>query len=705
LRERTALEIGFRPLLDAAPDATVVVTPDGSVVAMNRRGDQLFGWSETEMVGQPLERLIPPRFQRVLEASSAGSDPSHATRDRGSRVSVFAQRRDGTEFPVEISRSPLSDDADALILVTLRDLTEWRRTQEILFREKEQATTALESIADAVMTTDQAGRIVYLNPMAERLTGWRTAEAVGLPAQTVLTFISDTTREPIEGTVARCLAEGRAVDLADGVLLLRRDGTEMNIMDSAAPIRDRNGVVTGVVMVFHDVSEKRRVSRRLSHEAAHDSLTSLVNRAEFDRRLARVLAHAHEGAAVDHALFYMDLDRFKLVNDSCGHEAGDEVLRRIAVLLGAQMRKRDTLARIGGDEFAVLLEDCSLGEAGEIAGKVLRAVEEFHFAWEGQQCTVGISIGVVPITASSGRVSAVLRAADAACYAAKEAGGNRVRIDRPQVNANPAPHTDTRSISRVSRALQDGKFHLFAQAIVPLVPDRAMRPRCEILLRLADDHGHPQPAASFLPQAERYHLMPAIDRWVVRRTIELLGTWREENPDCQLPLCSINLSNATLHDDTLIPTLRDHLAQFRLPPEALCFEVAESAALGNFAETVRFLSAIRDTGCGIALDDFGSGLNSLAYLKAMPVDFLKISGHYVRGVVDDPIYGTIVAAVNKVGRHMGIATVAGQVESEPVLSRLRSMGIGYAQGNVVSPPQPLADDDGTAFMQCVQLIA
>jgi len=696
------LEIGFRPLLDAAPDATLVLDSLGTVVALNHEAERLLGWTEPELLGQPMTRLIPPRFHRTFDTPPVVSHEPQKRQPKGTGVSLFARRRDESELPVEINRIPLGAGPHPLVLVTIRDLTEWRRAQESLFREKEQAVITLESIGDAVITTDTAGRITYLNPGAERLTGWRTSEALGLPAATILTFISDTTREPVESTVARCLQEGRAVDLADGVLLLRRDGTEVAIGDSAAPIRDRNGTTTGVVLVFHDVTEKRRVSRKLSHEAAHDALTSLVNRKEFERRLTRALGDAADTGVGEHALCYLDLDRFKLVNDTCGHAAGDDLLRQIAALLSSHMRKRDTLARLGGDEFGALLENCPLDEAVEIAETVRRAMEEFRYLWGGQSFSLGISIGVVPITPTSGRMAAVLRAADAACYIAKEAGGNRVFVDRPEPASAVSPHSETRRVPPLAQALDQERFQLYAQPIVPLLPEPPARPHCEILLRLPDERGNPQPAASFLPQAERYNLMPAIDRWVVRRTIELLGGWHREHPACELPLCSINLSATSLDDDRLVRTVREQLAQHRLPPETLCFEIAEAAALANFAQTVRFISEIRTTGCGVALDDFGHGVHSLAYLKALAVDFLKIGGHYIRGVVDDPVYGTIVAAVNQVGRLLGIATIAEEVDSEPVLNRLRTLGIGYAQGHAVAVPAPLADSEGEVAIPCVQ---
>ncbi|PYO93881.1 MAG: hypothetical protein DMD60_15125, partial [Gemmatimonadetes bacterium] len=605
----------FRQMLDAAPDAMVIVDQGGSMVAVNREAERLFGWTDAELRGEPLSRLIPQRFQQVYEALGVSDGESPGIPPKRAPVRIFARRHDGSEFPVEIHRSPLGPSEDALFLVTMRDLTEWRDVQESLFRQKEQAIVALASIADAVITTDVAGRITYLNPTAERLTGWRTTEALGQPADTVLTLVSDATHQPMESIPARCLREGRPVDLGDGVLLVRRDGTDVPIGDSAAPLRDRHGTTIGVVLVFHDVTERRRAARKLSH---------------------------------------LDLDRFKLVNDTCGHEAGDDLLRKISRLLSSRLRSRDTLARLGGDEFGVLLEYCSLTKAAEIAGKLERAIAEFRYVWGERSFSLGVSIGVVAITAASGRTADVLRAADEACYAAKDAGGNRVHVAQPEAAPGVHQQVETRRIMRLTRAVDEGQFQLYAQAIVPLAPEHPARPRCEILLRLPDEHGGVETADAFLPQAERHRLMPAIDRWVVRQTVAVLGQWHRDHPEFELPLCSINLSVSSLDDADLIPAVREYLTQHRLPPEALCFEIAEAAALGNFAQLVRLISEIRATGCGVGLDNFGNSLASFAHLKALSVDYVKIGGHYVRGVADDPVYGTLVKAVNEIGRIMGI---------------------------------------------------
>ncbi len=688
-------------LLDASPDGVVITERDGTIVAANREVERLFGWSEDELLGRSIGLMIPQRFHRVLEPESVHGSESELLPVKNTAVGLFARRRDGTEFPIEISRSPLGPGDAAPIVATIHDLTEWKRSQASLFREKEQAFVTLASIADAVVTTDTAGGITYLNPTAERLTGWRTAEALGKPLDAVFPLISDVSREPIASITTRCLSEGRAIDLGDGVLLVRRDGTEVAIGDSAAPLHDRNGVTIGVVAVFHDVTERRRVSRALTHDATHDALTGLVSRKEFERRLSRVVSRTDEAAA-EHALLYLDLDHFKPVNDTCGHEAGDDLLRRISTILGGHLRVRDTLARLGGDEFGVLLEHCSLPKAERVADGLREAIENFRYVRGEKSFSVGVSIGVVAITPGSGAPDAVLRAADAACYIAKDAGGNRVHVAQTADVPPTLQLVQSRHLARLTRALDEDQFQLYVQQIVPLGSDRPRRPRCEILLRLPDDSGGLLAANSFLPHAERHRLMPAIDRWVVQHTVALVGEWHRDHPDCALPLCSINLSASSLHDDALISTTRDYLTQHRLPPEAISFEITEAAALGDFARTVRLISEIRAVGCGVGLEDFGNGLTSFAYLKALVVDYVKISGHYVRGVADDPVYGTLVSTVNQIGRIMGLATIADDVESEVVLRKLRELEVAYAQGLGVAAPEPLVDAAGAVSLPCLR---
>jgi diguanylate cyclase (GGDEF)-like protein/PAS domain S-box-containing protein len=449
----------FHQLLDAAPDAMIVVDHQGLVTALNVEAERFLGWAEQELLGEPMMRLFPRRFHRLLESDLETNGGSPAASTTGVTLSCFAQRRDGTEFPVALARRAFGPGSEAQSLVTLRDLTQWRRAQDSRSRKNERAHATLESMGDAVITTDHAGMIKYINPAAERVTGWALEEAVEMSLDAVLPLISEATRQPVSNTAARCLEEGRSVDLEDGVLLLRRDGTEVPIGDSAAPVRDRSGTTIGVVLVLQDESEKRRVGHRLSYEATHDAMTGLVNRREFERRLARVLADL-AGAAAEHVLLSLDLDHFKLVNDTCGHEAGDDLLRRLGALLSRHMRKRDTLARLGGDEFGVILENCPLGEANRIAENIRGAIELYRFEWEGRAFSIGASIGLLPVTAKSGGMATVLRSADAACYAAKHAGGNRVHLERPGADSIELPQAKARLITQSAHAENEGCLHL-----------------------------------------------------------------------------------------------------------------------------------------------------------------------------------------------------------------------------------------------------
>jgi len=689
-------------LLDATPVAMVVVDRDGLVSAINLEAERFFGWAEQELLGEPMSRFIPTRFHPLLGADAEANGGSLAVSTKGGTISCFARRRDGSEFPVELARRPIGEGSDAQSLVTLRDLTQWRRAQETRSNNNAQARAALESIGDAVITTDASSRITFLNPFAESVTGWDAEEALGQPLDAVLPLISEASRLPIPNTSARCLAEGRAVDLEDGVLLLRRDGTEVPIGDSAAPIRDRDGAIVGVVLVIQNESEKRRVGNRLSYEASHDGLTGLFNRRECERRLARVVKDLGS-SATEQVLLCLDLDRFKVINDTCGHDAGDELLRSLGPLLSRHLRKRDTLARLGGDEFGVLLENCPLVEGERIAESLRAEIEQYRLEWAGQVFSVSASIGLIPVLPEGGGIATVLQAADAACYVAKEAGGNRVHCERLGQDSAGVSTAMARRVTRLARAVDEGHFQLYAQTIIPLQLDSPARPRFEIFLRLPDGQGQIQPAADFLPQAERHNLMPAIDRWVIRETIALLGQWHRGHPAAEMPVYSINLSGSALADAGLVPFVEQQLVAHGLPAGILCFEITETAALANLAGAVRLVSAIRAAGCEVALDDVGNGVTSLTYLKTLPVDFLKIGGQFVRSVVEDPMYGSIVSAVHMIGRSMGISTIAMQVGSESVLEKLRALGIGWAQGRAVTPPVPLTDTDGLLTMGSLQM--
>jgi diguanylate cyclase (GGDEF)-like protein/PAS domain S-box-containing protein len=567
-------------------------------------------------------------------------------------------------------------------------LTKVRQTARELFRQKEMAEITLNSIGDAVITTDAEARIENLNPVAEELTGWSTEEARGHRLDDVFRTVNGLSREPQANPIEACLRERRVVGLETNAVLIRRDGTEFVIEDSAAPIFDRDGVIVGAVMVFYDVSLMHRIPHLLSHHAAHDALTGLINRREFERRLSELLVQAKH-TQLQHAMAYLDLDQFKLVNDTCGHAVGDRLLCQITYLLKEKVRDSDTLARLGGDEFGLLLENCSLERALHITESLLETVRDFRFVWQGYSFDIGVSIGLVPISEDSVTPAEVLSEADAACFTAKEKGRNRVQVYQPGDLEMARRHGEMQWVSRLRKALDENRFRLYCQSIAPLNGDQARHG--EILLRLEDEDGSLVPPMAFLPAAERYNLMPAIDRWVIHAALAAIGEYLQQHQGQRRLLCNINLSGASLGEPGLQGHIEEQLALHRVPPETICFEITESVAIANLERAATFMHALRQKGCRFALDDFGSGLSSFAYLKTLPVDYLKIDGVFVKDVAHDPVARAMVRAIHAVGHAMGIKTVAEYVENEQILDVLRDIGVDYAQGYGIGYPRPVGE--------------
>jgi diguanylate cyclase (GGDEF)-like protein/PAS domain S-box-containing protein len=557
---------------------------------------------------------------------------------------------------------------------------------EALAEEKERAEVTLASIGDAVITTDAHGMVTYLNPVAEQLTGWSSAQAHGLPLFSVLKLVDDATGEPVHRTLEEAIRTGYLVSIDDTTMLINRHGEEYAVADCAAPIRDRDANLLGTVLVFRDISKAQELSRKLSWQASHDALTGLYNRNEFEIRLAHAIQTAKQ-TALHHALLYLDLDQFKIVNDTCGHVAGDELLRHLTVLLLEVVRDNDTLARLGGDEFAVLLENCPLAQALRIADTFRETIQDFRFAWQGKAFNIGVSIGVVPIDADTESPAQVLSAADAACYAAKEKGRNRVHVFQPDNMELARRLGEMQWVQRISHAFDENRFLLYTQAIVP-VDEHVDRPRCqEILIRLRDEGGEILPPGAFLPAAERYGLMPTIDRWVMRSLFAWL-TVHERQLDRREVYC-INIAGPTLSDEYFLDFVIDQLADLPLPPERFCFEITETAVVHNLSQAMRFITVLKTMGCHFALDDFGTGMSSFSYLKNLDVDHLKIDGSFVRNMHADDLDAALVEAVNHIGHVMNLVTIAEYVENDEVLQTLRQLGVDYVQGFAIAEPMPL----------------
>jgi diguanylate cyclase (GGDEF)-like protein/PAS domain S-box-containing protein len=570
---------------------------------------------------------------------------------------------------------------------TVTDVTQRKAAERALYEEKERAEVTLKSIGDAVVTTDASGNVLYLNPVAEQLTGWERRLARGRPVEEVIPLKDDANGELVESPVLRCLREGRLATLAENSVLVNRDGLAIAIQDSAAPIRDHDGNVVGAVLVFHDVSRERQLHRKLSYHASHDSLTGLINRREFEERVSQALRNVKQGTERDYALLYMDLDQFKIVNDTCGHAAGDLLLRQMAELLQARVRTSDVVGRLGGDEFAVLLADCTLEKARELADLLREAVAGFRFSWQEGSMQVGVSIGIVPLCAESENIGSLFSAADVACYVAKDLGRNRVHVY--EEGDSVARHEEMQWVTRISRAREQERFELYYQPIVPIGKTERVFPQFELLLRMRDERGELVSPNTFIPAAERYNLMQGLDRWVISEVLDSLIYRPQMN--CEPYMLAVNVSGTTLNDAKFLDYLQSELAAAQIDEGTLCFEITETAAISNLDRTVQFMRTLKERGCRFSLDDFGTGLSSLTYLKNLPVDYVKIDGQFIRNVLRDAADESVVEAIAKMAAAFKIHTIAERVESRDVLARLAEIGIAYAQGFFIAVPQPVSD--------------
>jgi diguanylate cyclase (GGDEF)-like protein/PAS domain S-box-containing protein len=568
------------------------------------------------------------------------------------------------------------------------DITERKLYEEALFREKESAQITLQSIGDGVVTTDAEGLVQYLNPVAEGLTGWKVDDVGGRSIDEIFRGFHEETCEPVENPVLVAMRRNRSIKSVRPTLLIRRDGNELYIESTAAPIRDPGGTVRGGVLVFHDVTESRELNRRISYAASHDSLTELVNRREFESRLERALKSA-KARETSYAVLYLDLDQFKIVNDACGHNAGDALLKQIGALLKAKIRWRDTLARLGGDEFGILLESCTLDEALRTAETLRSAINDFKFTWDERSFRLGASVGVVPITQATDDVAALLTAADSACAAAKDAGRNRVYSYQENDIELMKRRKEMQWAARISNALEENRFELFRQTIQPLQAGLDTGAHYELLLRMRDENGQMVSPELFIVAAERYGLTPSIDRWVISHALRWLVSEADER--ARLSLCSINLSGQSLGDEKFLPFVIEQFQTCGIDGRLICFEITETAAIANYSQANRFIHALKEIGCRFALDDFGTGLSSFGYLKHFPVDFLKIDGSFVKEILHDPIDREMVRSINEIGHLTGKQTIAEFAENAEIITMLRGIGVDYAQGYGVSEPKRLIE--------------
>jgi diguanylate cyclase (GGDEF)-like protein/PAS domain S-box-containing protein len=556
----------------------------------------------------------------------------------------------------------------------LRELSE----TDALYR----ATFAHTAVGMAHLSLD--GFFVHVNERLANMLGYLPDELKGMHFREVthpedMNIDLDSVRGLIGGEIPGYVVKKRYI---------HRQGTTVWVNLGVSLLRDADGEPQAFVTVLQDITVEQAMSEELSYQARHDSLTGLFSRTEFEKQLSRLL-QSTQNAGKHHAFCYLDLDQFKVINDTCGHIAGDELLRRLGPILSGEIREQDIIARLGGDEFGVLLEGCSVPVAEKIADKLRRAVSDFRFQWESQVFSLGVSIGLVPIDATSESVAAVLSAADAACYEAKDAGRNRIHVYHRADSLVPRRMGEMRWVAEINLALEKDRFDLYCQPMFPMHEGVPGGLQYELLLRLHLPDGKIVPPGAFLPAAERYGLAVRIDTWV----IYTYWKWIEQNPSHleRLGQCSINLSGASLADPGFLAFTLETVRSGIVPPEKICFEITETIAISRLSEAAHFISELRKIGCVFALDDFGTGMSSFAYLKTLPVQYLKIDGLFVRDVVDDPVDCAVVRSINDIGHELGMMTVAEFVENEAIFARLKTLGVDYGQGFHFCRPLPLGE--------------
>ena len=585
-----------------------------------------------------------------------------------------------------VGQAEFEDGRPVRLVGALQDITALRSVTAELAAQHELTRVTLQSIADAVITTDASGNVTWLNSVAERMTGWINAQAKGQPVEQVFNIVDEATRAAAENPVARCLQQKDSASLTGQSVLISRRGGEFGIDDSASPIRNDRGEILGVVLVFRDVTEQRRLSGEMSYRATHDALTGLVNRAEFEARLRRSLSKAQEERSA-HALLFIDLDQFKLVNDACGHSVGDQLLQQVSKLFGETVRARDTLARLGGDEFAVILEHCSMDQAQRVAQQICDRMDDFRFIQGERRFRIGASIGLVPVDNRWSDTAQIIQAADTSCYAAKEAGRNRVHAWYDTSQARHARQEKSQWAARLERALDENRFKLFAQHMHALAA-QTQGLHVEVLLRMIESDGTVVLPEAFLPSAERFNLASRIDLWVLRQVTAALASLA--NLAGVHTLC-VNLSGSSVGDRAFHRETIDILtAAGSETCRRLCFDIKETTVLANLVDASAFIDQVRALGVRIAMDDFGATASSFGYLKNLQVDLLKIDGQFIRDMIDDPLDDAAVRGFVEVARVVGAKTVAESVERADVLARARTVGIDFAQGFFLHRPEPIA---------------
>ncbi|MFK7816248.1 MAG: EAL domain-containing protein [Gammaproteobacteria bacterium] len=577
------------------------------------------------------------------------------------------------------------------VVGSISDIHLQKQAQVQLADEKDKVVATLRSIVDAVITTNERGEVQYINQAAARFLNCSEEMGKGKHIEKIIDLYEEESEKKIENPILSCLSGRQKKNQKLNADIVTKEGTKYTVQLMVTPLISQTGKLYGAVTVMNDVTNLRLMARRLRYQASHDSLTSLINRSEFERNVRKAILSAKTKGKKS-SLIYLDLDRFKMVNDLYGHAAGDELLIQFSNLVKSKLRGSDILARLGGDEFALLLSNCTLSEAEEKASEILQAIQEYKFIWEQKSFNVEASIGVAEINQKCFDLSYVLSAVDSACYLAKESGRNCVRVFREGDEDINRRRGQERWLQRFDKALNEGRLVVTAQSIINIKANKDSlvdKNGFEILIRMQDDSGRLVPPNAFLPAVERYNRAPKLDRWILDKVLMLLSENR--NVLSQIDKCSINLSGQSLASEGFLPFIMAKLKEYEVQPSKICFEITETAAIANLDQATSFVQSLKDLGCYFALDDFGSGLSSFAYLKTLPVDFLKIDGMFVKDIHNDNVSRAMVKAINEMGHVLGKQTIAEYVENEEILNILKDIGVDFAQGYHAGRPEPILE--------------
>lgn len=693
---------GFQAIANSLPEALILITDQLEIISLNKAALEVFGCGSDSIVGKSLSEITSNEEENLFKQAKMwfrSRKPVPAVLHWKPGNSVFGNWschgflvkpvKDGETGYAIIrcipGKKPSKDFIDlnreySKQRETLRKL---QKSRDELSAEHEKALITLESIGDAVITTDANAKIEYLNPVAEQLTGWKSDAVAGKGLLEVFNIINEITRKPATDPVSLCLKENRIVGLSNHTALINRDGREYIIEDSAAPIHNRRGKIIGAVMIFRDVTEDRLLQRQLRYLAQHDTLTTLNNRHHFEQELEKAVQLAHRGN-INFALLYLDLDQFKVINDTAGHSVGDELLREVAEIFTKRVRTSDVLARLGGDEFGILLSDADTESARDVATALLNEMQEYTFEGQGKRYDISTSIGIAIINKETASSAEALRLADIACYLAKREGRNRYHVYVGDDSQEISAIGELRLATGIKQALSEKRFVLYYQAIKSIQEEESTQ-HFEVLLRLNGENGAIISPAIFIPTAERFNLMAKIDKWVVAEAISMLAKIQNSGHDVAF---SINLSGTSLGDEGLQDCIKSNMAQYALTEGSLIFEVTETAAVSvaTLEQTTEFMQHLRSRGCKFSLDDFGTGFSSFAYLKYLPVDYVKIDATFVRDILKDPVDQAMVRSINQISHSLGKKTVAEFVESKEILEQIRLIGVDYAQGYYLGKP-------------------